>query len=90
MSTIYKSNDESIPRDTEAYYEAVASQEETYLEEVEEELRAILIFGQDLFCDRKIRGTKETRRRSAGSIEEIWALEELDERAIALHSSTQD
>jgi hypothetical protein len=30
-------------------------------EEVEEELRAILIYGQDLFCDRKIRGTKETR-----------------------------
>jgi hypothetical protein len=43
--SIYKSNDESIPTDTEAYYEAVASQEEIYLEEVEEELRAILIFG---------------------------------------------
>jgi len=32
-----------IPTDTEAYYEAVASQEEIYLEETEEELRAILI-----------------------------------------------
>jgi hypothetical protein len=38
-------NDERIPIDTEAYYEAIASQEEVYLEEVEEELRAILIFG---------------------------------------------
>ena len=43
--SIYKSNDESIPADTEAYDEAIASQEEIYLEEVEEELRAILVFG---------------------------------------------
>jgi hypothetical protein len=42
---IEKSNEENIPNDTEAYYEAVASQEEIYLEEVEEELSAILIFG---------------------------------------------
>jgi hypothetical protein len=41
----YKSYDERLPTDTEAYYEAVASQEEIHLEEVEEELRAILIFG---------------------------------------------
>jgi hypothetical protein len=41
--SIYKSNDESIPTDTEAYYEAVASPEEIYLEETEEELRAILV-----------------------------------------------
>lgn len=41
----YKSYDERLPTDTEAYYEAVASQEEIYLEEVKEELRAILIFG---------------------------------------------
>jgi hypothetical protein len=26
---------------------------------------------------------KETRRRSAGSVAEVWALEELDERTIA-------
>ena len=32
----------SIPTDTEAYYETVASQEEIYLEETEEEVRAIL------------------------------------------------
>jgi len=40
---IYKSDDESILTDTNAYYETVASHEETYLEETEEELRVILI-----------------------------------------------
>jgi hypothetical protein len=40
-----ESSEENIPNDSDAYYEAVASQEEIYLEEVEEELRAILIFG---------------------------------------------
>jgi hypothetical protein len=39
---IYESKDENIPADTDAYYEAVASQEEIYLEETEEELRMIL------------------------------------------------
>jgi hypothetical protein len=39
---IHESNDKSIGSDTDAYYEAVASQEEIYLEENEEELRAIL------------------------------------------------
>ena len=38
-------NDKNIPAETEAYCETVASQEEIYLEETEEELRAILIFG---------------------------------------------
>ena len=38
------SNDKNIPTDTDAYYEAIASQEEIYLEETEEELRAILTF----------------------------------------------
>jgi len=41
---INESNAENIPTDTEAYYEAVASQEEIYLEETEEELRVILEF----------------------------------------------
>ena len=31
----------NIPTDADAYYEAVASQEEIYLEETEEELRTI-------------------------------------------------
>ena len=39
---IYEGNDENIPTDTEAYYEAVASQEEIYLEETLEDLRMIL------------------------------------------------
>jgi len=42
--SINMSNENNIPTDTEAYYEMVASQEEIYLEETEEELRAILIF----------------------------------------------
>jgi hypothetical protein len=40
--SINMSKDKNIPTDTEAYYETVASQEEIYLEEREEELRAIL------------------------------------------------
>lgn len=40
---IYESNDENIPTDTETCYEEVASQEEIYLEETEEEIRMILI-----------------------------------------------
>jgi hypothetical protein len=39
---IYEGNGENIPTETEAYYETVASQEEIYLEETEEELRMIL------------------------------------------------
>ena len=39
---INKSKDESLPTHTEAYYEELASQEEIYLEEVEENLRKIL------------------------------------------------
>jgi hypothetical protein len=41
--SINMSNGKNIPNDTDAYYEAVASQEEIYLEETEERLRAILI-----------------------------------------------
>ena len=35
-------NDQKIPMDTDAYYEELASQEELYLEETEEEVVAIL------------------------------------------------
>src|SRR5262249_38574562 len=38
-----KRSDSNIPIDTDAYYEAVASQEEMYLEETEEKLRAFLV-----------------------------------------------
>jgi len=40
---INMNNDKNIPTDTEACYEELASQEELYLEETEEEVRAILI-----------------------------------------------
>jgi len=40
--SIYEINDENSSTDTEACYEAVASQEEIYLEDTEEELRMIL------------------------------------------------
>lgn len=43
---IYESNDKSIRPGTEAYYEAVASQEEIYLEETEKELGLILEFDE--------------------------------------------
>jgi len=41
--SVHKSDHEDSPAHTEAYYEELASQEELYLEETEEELRAILI-----------------------------------------------
>jgi hypothetical protein len=40
----FNSSDENIPTAAEACYEIIASQEEIFLEETEEELRAILIF----------------------------------------------
>jgi hypothetical protein len=40
--SINKSNDENIATHTEAYYGELASQEQEYLDEAEEELRAIL------------------------------------------------
>ena len=56
--SIYEGNDETISTDTEAGYEAVASQEEIYLEVEEEDLRAILVFDESTcICDRKMRGT---------------------------------
>ena len=39
-----ESKNESSPAHTEDYYEAVASQEQTYLDEVEENLPAMLTF----------------------------------------------
>ena len=39
---ILDNNDKSIPTDTDAYYETVASQEEIYLEETEEEVYMVL------------------------------------------------
>jgi hypothetical protein len=39
---IYETSDEDISTNTEGYYETLASQEEIYLEETEEQLRMIL------------------------------------------------
>jgi len=41
---VFNNSNENIPTDAETCYEIVASQEEIYLEETEEEIRAILIF----------------------------------------------
>jgi len=42
--SIYRRNGETVPTDKEAYHETVASQEEIYLQEAEEDLRSILVF----------------------------------------------
>lgn len=39
---LYDNSDRDIPSDSDACYELIASQEEIYLEETEEELRMIL------------------------------------------------
>ena len=54
-------NDKNIPTDTDAYYETVASQEEIYLEETEEELRAIWI-SYDTFQSRNSGSTSGKNR----------------------------
>ena len=40
--SINMSDDKNVPTDIDAYYETIASQEEIYLEETEEQLRVIL------------------------------------------------
>ena len=67
-------NDKNIPTGTEACYEALASQEEIYLEETEEEVRAILTSD-----DQSPSQTKAKYWRS--KIEEL----ELDWEAEAFH-----
>lgn len=39
---IFENNDKNLPTGAEAYYEAIASQEEIYLEDREDEVRVIL------------------------------------------------
>jgi hypothetical protein len=72
--SIYKSNDEKIPTDTEAYDEAVASQEQIYLEETEEELRAILIF------DDPSPSRREVKRSVSDANNDPRVAESLDEQ----------
>ncbi len=53
-----KRKNESLPAHTDDYYEAIASREEIYLEEVEENLRAVLT------------SKTNTANREAGSFDE--------------------
>ena len=46
----YEGNDKNLSIGTDAYYEEQASQEEVYVEETEEELRMILVFGDPSPC----------------------------------------
>lgn len=73
---IDKSSQANIPNDSDAYYEEVASREEIYLEEVEEEVRAILT------SDAKVPSqTKAEHWRS--KIEELeldWEVERFHDR----------
>ena len=65
----------NIPTDADAYYEAVASQEEIYLEETEEELRAI--FTSDGPSPHN--ATAECWRRKREELELGW-MTEIDDR----------
>jgi len=69
-----KSNS-NIPTDTDAYYEAVASQEEIYLEETEEELRAIVTSGDPSSHN----ATAACWRRKREELELSWTAE-IDDR----------
>ncbi len=62
--SIYESN-EDIPTNKEAYYEKIASQEEIYLEETEEEVAEVLIF--------EVPSPPQNADRDAESLDEILA-----------------
>jgi hypothetical protein len=64
-------HEKNIPPDTEACYETVAGQEETYLETTEEELRA------DLTSEPML---AEQLRRNREQLEVEWQVEILDDR----------
>lgn len=69
--TINTNDDTSIPIGTEDRYETLASQEEIYLEETEEEVRAILISDDQS-------GVKTTAKYWRSKIEELeldWEIE---------------
>ena len=58
----------NLPTDTDAHYEAVAGQEEIYLEETEEELRAIFISDHPSLHNT----TAECWRRQRAELELGW------------------
>ncbi len=85
-------DDNNIPPDTEAYYETVASQEEIYLEETEEELRAILIFDSpcpsesvdetlDEAAEELITGDSDDPPLSEETVEEMLRMTHVPERS---------
>jgi len=68
-------SDSNIPTVTDAYYEAVASQEEIYLEETKEELRASFTSGDPSPHN----ATAESWRRKREELELGWTTE-IDDR----------
>jgi len=71
---IYKRNEDGIAVETEAYfayYEALASQEEIYLEEREEELRAILLFWRPSPPQKGARRSMSEVKNDAGMTESL-------------------
>jgi hypothetical protein len=73
---INMSKDDSIPTDAEPCYETLASQEEIYLEETEEEVRTILTSGDQS-------PSQATAEYWQGNIEELeldWEVERADDQ----------
>ena len=73
---INMSKDNSIPTDAEACYETVASQEEIYLEETEEEVRAILTSDDQS----PSQPTAQYWRSKIEKIELDWEVEKFDDQ----------
>lgn len=71
MAITTNNDDKNIPADTEACYETLAGQEEIYLEEREEEVRAILTSG-DLSPSRT---TAEYWQSKIEALELDWEVE---------------
>ena len=72
----YKSTEENIPTHTEAYYEELAGTEEIYLEETEEEVRAILASDDQ----GPSRATAENWRSKIEELELGWEVERFYDR----------
>ena len=73
---INMSKDNSIPADAEACYETVASQEEIYLEETEEEVRAILTSNDQS----PSQPTAQYWRSKIEELELDWEVEKFDDQ----------
>jgi hypothetical protein len=73
---INMSKDNSIPADADGCYETVASQEEIYLEETEEEVRAILTSNDQS----PSQPTAQYWRSKIEEIELDWEVEKFDDQ----------